>query len=363
MPFFEKSLLRRVLLFISFFVIAGGIFTIGLYIFHQRSIPSSSIILLCLLFTLYFGAVYWNEVSRPLAAILPEIRALLTGKKYKHIYTKRVDEFGIISHFFNEVTRNFEKVAKDIKEEKRMLDELEIASSIQKEILPPQTPLIPLFEVVAKNKPAAELGGDSYDFITKGDNTFLYVGDVTGHGVPAALVMMMVNTLLHTLIEVYESAYDVIVMTNKQIKNRIKATMFMTMVMLRWNNAEKKMYYVGCGHEYIIIYRAATEKCEVRQSGGIALGMVADNSKLVKEQEIPLEKGDVIILYSDGIVEGKNMAGEMYGLNRLIMATELYGRQYSSDGIVNYIARDFSRFVENHIQEDDITLIALKYVG
>jgi len=69
------------------------------------------------------------------------------------------------------------------------------------------------------------------------------------------LVMMMVNTLLHTYSEMYSSVYDIIVNTNRILKPRIKAAMFMTMIMLKWDHIEKKMTYVGAGHEYILIYR------------------------------------------------------------------------------------------------------------
>jgi len=70
-----------------------------------------------------------------------------------------------------------------------------------------------------------------------------------------------------------------------------------------------------------------------------------------------------VMLYSDGLTEGRNMAGEMYGLDRLVKAVELYSPQYESDGIVHHVALDYARFVEDHVQDDDVTLIAMKYVG
>jgi serine phosphatase RsbU (regulator of sigma subunit) len=296
-------------------------------------------------------------------ALLGEMKALLTGKKYNRIYTLRNDEIGVIAHFFNEVTKSFEKVSAQIQEGKRMMGELEIASSIQRAILPAENPNVPGLDIDAKTRPAVELGGDVFDFITSGDNTYIYIGDVTGHGVPAAIVMTMVNTLIRTLSGMYASAYDVIFNTNKLLKSRIKSTMFMTMLLLKWDQKTEKMTYVGAGHEHIIVYRAGKGKCEVNKTGGIALGMVPDNSHLIKEVDLPLEKDDVVILFTDGITEGRNMAGEMYGLDRLVKAVEIYAPQYSSDGIVHHVASDYSRFVENHKQDDDVTLIAIKFVG
>ena len=244
-----------------------------------------------------------------------------------------------------------------------MLSELEVAAQIQKDILPAETPHIPYLDITAKTRSAVELGGDNFDFITEKDNTYIYIGDVTGHGVPAALVMTIVHTLIHAFVEIYNSAFDVVVKTNQRLKTRIKSTMFMTMLMLRWNHTTQKMSYVGAGHEHLLIFRAVKGVCDVQVTGGVALGMVPDNSKLIKEVDLPLEKGDIIILYSDGIIEGRNMAGEMYGLERLKKAVELYALQYGSDGVVNHVARDFSNYVQEHVQEDDVTLIAIKYVG
>jgi serine phosphatase RsbU (regulator of sigma subunit) len=161
----------------------------------------------------------------------------------------------------------------------------------------------------------------------------------------------------------FETAYEVVVQTNRRVKTRIKATMFMSMLMLKWNMQENRMTYIGCGHEHLVIYRANSGKCEVTVSGGIALGMVADNSKIVKEKEIVLNPGDIIVLYSDGVTEAKNMQGEMFGLKRLVEIIELYASQGDAQALVQNIAKDFSHFVEEHVQEDDITLIALRKLG
>lgn len=363
MRFFLKSIIGRV--FIYFFLFSLLIGAVGFYFFinNQQSIGIPIFIGGLVIFLVYFLLVYYFEIVRPFKLILIEIKALLTGRPYHKIFTNRIDEIGVVAHFFNEVTKNLEKISQQLREGKRMLSELEIASQIQKDILPPEVPTVPGLDVVAKTRPCSELGGDNFDFITSKNNTFIYIGDVTGHGVPAAIVMTMVHTLINAFVEIYDKAFDVVVQTNRRLKTRIKSTMFMTMLMLRWDTVNHKMYYVGAGHEHLLVYRAAKGQCEVTMTGGIALGMVADNSKLIKELELPLEKGDVIILYTDGIAEGRNMAGEMYGLDRLKTAVEKYASQYGSEGIVYHVAGDFSRFVQNHVQEDDVTLIALRYLG
>ncbi len=363
MLFFKQSFLLRIFIY---FLFLGALLTGAVYFLYRTgqkvvsleifAVTSGILLVLMLL-------IYFYEIVRPIRAILEQIKALLTGRKYRRIYTKRLDEIGIFAHFFNEVTKNLEKVAIQIKEGKRMLNELEVAGQIQKDILPAENPKIPGLDIVAKTRSAVELGGDNFDFITVKDNSYIYIGDVTGHGVPAALVMTIVHTLIHTFVEMYDNAFDIVVNTNRRLKTRLKATMFMTMLMLRWNGTSQKMTYVGSGHEHIMVYRAAAETCEVKPTGGIALGMVPDNSKLIKEIDLPLEKGDVIVLYSDGLTEGRNMNGEMFTMERLKKSVEKYATQYGSEGIVFHVAQDYSHFVQDHIQDDDVTLIAIRYVG
>ena len=363
MKFYRKSILIRT---VVYFVALGAVFFFGvLYLFSIDwfNIPLNVVVAILATTLLFFMLVYFFEIVRPLKLILVQMKALLTGRKYFRIYTRRLDEIGVIAHFFNEVTKSFERASSEIREGKRMLNELEVASKIQSDILPPQNPTIPGLDVVAKTRSAAELGGDNFDFITYGENTFIYIGDVTGHGVPAAIIMTMVHAILHTLVEFCTTTYDLVVKTNKLLRGSLKSTMFMTMTMMKWNHREQKMSYVGAGHEHLVIYRAGLGRCEVKPSGGIALGMVPDNSKLIKEVDIPMERDDVIVLYTDGITEGRNMSGEMYSLDRLVKAIEHYAAEYGSEGIVHHIAMDYAKFVESHVQEDDVSLIAIKYVG
>lgn len=302
-------------------------------------------------------------IDRPLKAVFYQMKALLTGHQYKKIFTTRIDEVGVLAHFFNEVTKNMEKISVDVAEGQRLSKEVSIASDIQRRILPKELPHIPGLSIYGKTRPASEVGGDSFDVIpAPNNNTLIYVGDVTGHGLPAALIMVMVNTTLRTYSEVYANGYDIVLNTNRIIKSRIEPRRFMTLVLLRWNNQEQRLYYTGAGHEHIMLYRKKEGVCDVRKTGGIALGMVPDISKIIREELIPTETGDMVVLYSDGIIEAKNMQGEMFGLNRLKQAIEQYGRTSTVDELFTHISTDFAVFVGEQIQEDDITLLVIQRV-
>ena len=246
MLFLRRRLIRKFAVLDGILLLMGGL---ALYLFpnYAWAIVMGSIgIQLSMIF-------YW--ISYPLNRILNEVKALLTGKQYNRIYTKKIDEIGVIGNFFNEVTRSLERVSGDIKEHRRISSELNIAQKIQRDLLPKASPDIPGLEIIAKTRPAAEIGGDSFDFITKNDQTFIYIGDVTGHGIPSGLVMMIVYTLIHTFSDLVETSHQLLTQVNKYLKPRIKATMFMTMVMLRWHHPTKSLFYTGAGHETMIHYK------------------------------------------------------------------------------------------------------------
>lgn len=192
------------------------------------------------------------------------------------------------------------------------------------------------------------------------EKTYVYIGDVTGHGAAAGLIMTMVNSLMTVFVDIYDSPYQILVNINKYVKKYVKKAMFMTGLFLSWDENEKKMTYVGCGHEHMIIYRKKTGECEVLMSGGVALGMVPDNSKLIKESSLDFGDGDFIVLYSDGITEARDRNGEMFGLERLKEVVVEYAGRYSADGVNYHIAKDVSAFIEGTSQADDMTLIVIK---
>ncbi len=360
MRFLRKSIIRKLFLNLFLFTLLIGAIVYYFYLSEIGQVPFEYLVIALGVFLLYFLIAYWVDVVRPLKKILVPIQALMAGQEYKRIYTNRIDEIGVLAHFFNRVTSTLGEASSSIKDRARMIDELQIAAQLQKDILPTKTPPVPQMEVVAKNKPASELGGDSFDVFTVKGKTFIYIGDVTGHGVAAGLIMTMVNSLISVFADMYVAPYEVMVNVNKYVKRHVKQSMFMTMVMLCWDPEADRLSYVGAGHEHILVYRGDSGECEALLSGGVALGMVPDNSAMIAEKEIQLNEGDFIVLYSDGITEARNEAGELYGLERLQTSVKEFASQYSADGVHYHLAKTVSDFMGNAKQLDDMTLIVLK---
>lgn len=360
MDFFGSSIIRKVFVKILLFGLILSGFVLIYYFNDIQNIPFFVFPVFLGAFFVFILLNYYVDIVRPLKIILEQMQALVTGKPFKKVFTARVDEIGILAYFYNKITEGLGKATFDIKDRNRMLEELTLASQLQNDILPSKTPSISGLQIVAKTKPATELGGDLFNFITIKDKTYAYIGDVTGHGAAAGVIMFMVNVLITVFSETCKSAYEILVNVNKHLKKYVKKSMYMTLVMISFDSTTKKFTYTGAGHEHILVYRAATGQCEAIVSGGIALGMLADNSKIIKEKEVELDNGDFIALYSDGITECRNDKGELFGLERLQASLSEHGQTYDALGVHFHVAKDVSEFMKNQTQLDDMTLIILK---
>lgn len=366
MKFIRKSLTNKALVLftlISICIVIAGIFTQK---YSIKLISTDLVLISFIAVILIILIVFIIDVISPLNRLTRQVRNLLTGKNYKRVKPTTIDEVGVLTHFFNEITKDLEKISYDIKDRRRMSSELDIAAKIQKDILPKEVPEAPGLDIVAKTRSAAEVGGDTFDFLTSSDDNqlFIYIGDVTGHGVPAGLIMMMVDTLMGAMVsQGISNGRDLVVHTNALLTPRISSRLFMTSVTLRWDKEMNKMYYTGAGHEHVLVYRHKTEEVEEIRSGGIALGMIPDVAHIVQEKEISLEIGDSIVLYTDGITEARNQTGNMYELNNLSASLKKHGYRPNAESIFDGLTKDFSNFVGEYVQNDDITMIVIKYLG
>jgi serine phosphatase RsbU (regulator of sigma subunit) len=366
MKFIRKSLTNKALLLFTILMIMAVIVGIVLNRLQIKSVSFNLFLTVMILVLVFILLIFILDVVIPVNRVIRQINNLLTGRNYRRIDPITIDEVGVMTHFFNEITKDLEKISYDIKERRRMSSELDIAASIQRDVLPKEAPEAPGLDIVAKTRTASEVGGDNFDFVMSpdGNQLFIYIGDVTGHGVPAGLIMMMVDTLVTAMIyRGVNNGRDLVVHTNALLTPRISSRLFMTAVMLRWDKQLQKMYYTGAGHEHVLVYNTKTEKVDSIRSGGIALGMIPNVSQIAQEKEIPLEIGDTIVLYTDGITEAKNKTGEMYTVEKLAESLRKHGYRPTAESIFDNLTKDFSNFVGEYIQTDDITMIVIKYLG
>ena len=304
----------------------------------------------------------------PIVKLKREIALFLTGGKRGASLelASRNPEMRFIVGFFNrslEILKNFKE---ELQSGKTLRSEVELAAEIQKHILSKTHVHLPSMDIVANSKSASEVGGDSYDIIERDDNHYVYLGDVTGHGVASGFVMMIVNALISAFSKVLVSGAEILADTNEILKPRVVSNMLMTLLLVRWNEKERKMFMTGAGHEYMIVYKKEANKAFKVKSGGIALGMTKNISKALKELQVDIEPGDIIVLYTDGITEARSSATDntsMLGIERLTDTVEKAPCK-TAQGVFNHITIELSKFMGyNHRQFDDITLIVMHYKG
>jgi len=253
--------------------------------------------------------------------------------------------------------------------------EVELTKDIQDKLLNKKLVTPPSLDIIAKSKPAAEIGWDSYDVIKQEDNYYIYVWDVTGHWVASWFVMVMVNALISWFSKLFKKWNHILAYTNEILKPRVKSNMLMSLLMVRWDEKEKRLFMTWAGHEYLVIYKANQNKCFKIKSWGLALAMTKNVHKLLKEQELKFEKDDILVLYSDGITEAKNNDKDldwnsiMFGEDGLLNAIQtspnilLNGKERkTAKSVFNNITISLSRFMwYKHTQHDDVTLVVCHY--
>lgn len=313
--------------------------------------------------------------SNPIRDLNKEINDFITWKsKNKEINIKsnyKNPNINRVMKFFDLMLNSLKNIKDEFLSGKAIKSEVQIATELQEKLLNKKLEKIPSLDVIAKSTPAWEIGWDSYDIIKQNDNYYIYVWDATGHWVWAWFVMVMVNALISWFSKIFKSSAQILANTNEILKPRVKSNILMTILMLRWNEAEKRLFMSWAGHEYLIVYKHELKKCFLVKSGWLALWMTKDVHKILKEQEIKFEKNDIAVLYSDWITESinqnkKDWNEQMFGEKRIIEAIEkspeVYWNKKTARWVFNSITIELSRFMwYKHKQLDDITLVVLHY--
>jgi DNA-binding NarL/FixJ family response regulator len=239
--------------------------------------------------------------------------------------------------------------------------ELTIAGQIQTSILPEQAPTLPGWDISARLEPARETSGDFYDFIPLTDRKWgVVVADVTDKGIGAALFMVLSSTLIRT----YTSRFPTLPgLALNAVSNRILTdtggSMFVTALYGILEPFTGRFIYANAGHPpgYLISYQRGRETVESLRSTGMALGVLEQAQW--KQRVVKLAPGDVLILYTDGVIEAENPEGEFFGEERLLDVA-LTMTNHSAREIQETLLDAVHSFVGSTPQQDDIALIIIR---
>lgn len=242
--------------------------------------------------------------------------------------------------------------------------ELESAARIQTSILPVGSPLVesPLVDVHYSFKPARAVGGDFYDVIALNRHCIAFaIGDVSGKGMPAALFMIRVVTLLRMSLLRQRDLSRILPDLNRQLCRGNEEFMFVTLAIVVLDTDTGVATYLNAGHNPVLLAAQDGPFAEWNPPAGTLLGV--NEGSVFTPAIRTLAPGDTVLLYTDGVTEAENAASGMYGLGRMLAALARPEARASAAGLIDALESSLDGFVAQAPQSDDITALALTYRG
>jgi sigma-B regulation protein RsbU (phosphoserine phosphatase) len=268
------------------------------------------------------------------------------------------DEYHRLANSINDMTEDIKHYMEERVETERLKAEVNTAYAIQISILPSANPAVNGIEIASYIKSAEEVGGDFYDFHVIDKNRLGFViGDVSGHGVSAGMLMAMAKSCFYNQNEHSTDVVKMMESMNNMVSDTVKKRLLMTFMYAIIDTKAKKMYYSNAGHHYPYIFRTSNSALETLEYPSYPLGV--RKSTKFKKIKTELKKDDYLIFYSDGIIEQLNDAGELFGfdrMERLITSSNIK----NAEELKELILKNFSEFTMDNTQVDDITLIIIK---
>ena len=237
-------------------------------------------------------------------------------------------------------------------------EEMRMARDIQLSLLPDHEPEIKGYQIAATNIPAKSVGGDYYDFVQLSpDKLGFCVGDITGKGMPAAMLMANLQATLRSQVMIFEDCCDCIDGMNRQLYHSTETTKFATLFYGILNLKSGMLNYVNGGHDPPLLFRQNHADPNLLHSTGLLLGVQEEAAYRMKS--ISLQTNDFVLLFTDGITEAMNPNGELYGLERLINLVNNH-REANANEILETILASIDEHASQASQSDDITVMVIK---
>lgn len=246
---------------------------------------------------------------------------------------------------------------KELVEKRRWESELQIAGQVMDALLPSTPDGVRNFEVAGRSVSSTEVGGDYYDFIHVADGRLgVIVADVSGKGIPAALIMASFRAYTHALFGIDFSLRAVFKRLNQLLTDSIEERHFVTAFYGEVDDDGRRMFYLNAGHNPPLLV-SGKEPARFLSTGGIPLGIQRDAA--YSEDIAYFNRGDVLVLYTDGVTEAENDDGQAFGLERLERLVREH-IQADAQTICDAIVDDTKRYLGAQQRSDDVTVVVVK---
>lgn len=312
------------------------------------------------------GGVYWlsNYFVSPIQRLIDGVRRIGKGDLDSKIAVEGAGEFNAIADAFNEMRVKFKEAQANVVEQERMRKEMQVAQDIQHTLLPKNFPDIEGFDIATIYRAAKDVGGDYYDFVWIDEKTLgIVVADVSGKGVPGSLVMTMIRTAIRLESRGTRSPVDILTNVNEFVTEDVRKGMFITIFMVVIDTQQRKISFASAGHNPMILYRKDEDKTFFLNPKGIPLGItlpdgVSFEDNLVSEN-VKLKRGDMLVMYTDGITEAMNPKKAQYGMPKFLEFIR-ENSDLSPDEFAEKFQDELNGFTQGAEQNDDITMVVIK---
>lgn len=248
------------------------------------------------------------------------------------------------------------RYVEELREAERVQREVELAAAIQRSLLPAAPPAVPGIALAGRCAPAANVGGDYYDFLPGHGGVSLLVADVSGHSIGAALMMAMARSILRREIGEGKGPAEVLAAANVTLfDDLVNSALFITAFCARYDPATRELAYANAGHNLPLLHHG-DGTLEELDTDGAALGILPDVA--FEERRTTLAPGETLVLYTDGVVEARAAGGEPFGEERL--AHLLTGAAHGPEALADAVYAAVRGHTGDVPQQDDVTLVVLR---
>lgn len=319
---------------------------------------------------LVMGLALARSITTAIHGLFVGTERVRQGDFTHRIAVQSGDQLGQLADSFNQMSTSIEHLLEQAAEKRRLEEELRIAREIQMSLLPSGPLDMAGVSMTALCVPAREVGGDYYDYFRLGERRFsVLIADVSGKGTSAALYMAELKGLLLSLSQIHQSPRQLLIEVNRIISDHLDTRSFITMTYAVIDLEARTMVFARAGHTPVVYLPAAGAEggprhAQVLVPDGMVLGLRVPNIERLfphhlTEQTIDLRPGDVLALYTDGITEAMNAAGDLFGDARLSHLIEQHA-QLEAPELRERILREVEAFAGAEDQHDDLTMILLK---
>ena len=330
-----------------------------------------------LVFAIFFGVVLsiaitigvanWlaGNITRPLDLLVKDMKIVAQGDLDHETRPHSTDEVGVLANEFNRMTHNLKAAQSALVEQEKAEYELSLAREVQRQLLPANSPEIPGFQCASYYLGAKAVSGDYFDFIDLGNGLWGFIiADVSGKGIPGSMVMAVTRTIVRLIaVQNGARANETLKMTNRLIAKQIKRGMFVTSFYAVLDTRTGQLTYACAGHNPMVIYRGVNRSYELAAGKGIALGFNEGPifDKTIELHQTLLQRGDGIVLYTDGFPEAMNAKNEEFGDERFYELVPKYG-QGDVQTLINGLVGEIAKHRGDAEQSDDLTLLAVRRI-